>query len=314
MMQKSIDQIRLLIVCSKNSGKFAPFILDQAAALERAGVKLEFFGVEGKGWSGYLQNRKHLLNQIATFKPDLIHAHYGLSGLLANLQRKVPVVTTYHGSDINDKKVFRFSKLAILLSKHNIFVSKKNLEKAKLKNRFSLLPCGVDLDFFKPIPKKTAREKMGLPLKDKMVLFSGSFNNQVKNAYLAHQAIELLHAAYLIELRNYSREQVCWLMNAADACIMTSRTEGSPQFIKEAMACNCPVVSVEVGDVAEVMGDTDGCFIADYTPEDLAGKLELAVKRKKTMGGRQRLIELNLDNQIIATHLIQIYSNLIQKK
>lgn len=312
MMQKSIEQIRLLIVCSKNSGNFAPFILDQAVALEKAGVKLEFFGVEGKGWLGYLQNRKLLLKQMATFKPDLIHAHYGLSGLLANLQRKVPVVTTYHGSDINDRKVFWFSKLAMLFSKHNIFVSKKNLDKAKLKHRFSLLPCGVDLDFFKPIPKKTAREKMGLPLKDKMVLFSGSFNNPVKNAYLAHQVIELLHATYLIELRNYSREQVCWLMNAADACIMTSRSEGSPQFVKEAMACNCPVVSVDVGDVAEVMGDTDGCFIADYTPENLAEKMELALKRKKTMGGRQRLIDLMLSNNEVARNLIEIYNEVLK--
>lgn len=304
--------MKVLIVCSKNSGNFAPFILDQAAALEKAGVKLEFFGVEGKGWSGYLHNRKRLLNQIAVFKPDLIHAHYGLSGLLANLQRRVPVVTTYHGSDINDPRVYGFSKLAMILSKHNIFVSKKNMEKAKLKYRFSLLPCGVDLDFFKPMPKKTAREKMGLPLKDKMVLFSGSFNNPVKNAYLAHQAIELLHATYLIELRNYSREQVSWLMNAADACIMTSRSEGSPQFVKEAMACNCPVVSVDVGDVAEVMGDTDGCFIADYTPEDLAEKLELALKRKKTMGGRQRLIDLMLSNNEVARNLIEIYNEVLK--
>lgn len=154
---------------------------------------------------------------------------------------------------------------------------------------------------------------MSLPLKDKIILFSGSFNNPVKNAYLAHQAVELLHAAYLIELRNYTREQVCWLMNAVDACVMTSRSEGSPQFIKEAMACNSPVVSVDVGDVAEVMGDAGGCYIASYYPEDIADKLQQALKRKKIIEGRQRIIDLKLDNQHIAQQLFNIYRGILDK-
>lgn len=128
-----MDNIRLLIVCSKNSGNFAPFIVDQVEALKKTGVVPDFFGVEEKGWKGYLKSRKLLLTKIELFKPQLIHAHYGLSGLLANLQRKIPVVTTYHGSDINDSKVFWLSKLTMMLSKHNIFVSKKNLEKANFK-------------------------------------------------------------------------------------------------------------------------------------------------------------------------------------
>lgn len=307
-----MNKIRILIVCSRNSGKYAPFIVEQANALKNIGLVIDFFGVEGKGWRGYLKSRKLLMTKIKNYKPQLIHAHYGLSGLLANLQREVPVVTTYHGSDINDPKVFRFSKLAMMLSKHNIFVSKKNIEKANLNKKVTLLPCGVDLDFFKPMSKKIAREKLGFSLKDKIVLFSGSFNNPVKNASLAQQAVGLLNQTRLVELKNYSREDVCWLMNAVDACIMTSYSEGSPQFIKEAMACNCPIVSVNVGDVSEVMGNIEGCFITEYNPVDIADKLKHALKNDKLPDGRDRLYTLKLDNQYIAEQIQNIYCHLLE--
>jgi teichuronic acid biosynthesis glycosyltransferase TuaC len=304
--------MRLLIVCSKNSGRFAPFVEEQADSLRKQGVRLEFFGVEGKGWHGYLQNRKRLLSKIAIFNPHIIHAHYGLSGLLANTQRTIPVVTTYHGSDINQRKVFWISKIAMCLSKHNIFVSQKNLIKAGLKRKVSLIPCGVDIDFFKPYDKNLAREKMNLSLDGKYILFAGSFNNPVKNAYLAHKSIDIVKEATLVELKGYTREQVLWLMNAVDACLMTSHSEGSPQFIKEALACNCPVVSVNVGDVSEVLGDTIGCFVTERNPEDVAEKLNRAINRKKKIEGRERLLELKLDNQDIAKRIIKIYEDILK--
>ena len=149
--------MRILIINSKNSGRTAPFITDQVEALQSAGVICEYFSVEGKGIMGYLRNYRPMLHKIRTFRPDIIHAHYGLSGLLANLQRRVPVVTTYHGSDINNKKVLPFSKIAMQLSAWNIFVSKKNIAIAGIKKRFSLIPCGVDTELFQPMDKQTAQ-------------------------------------------------------------------------------------------------------------------------------------------------------------
>ena len=99
-----------MIVASKNSGRFVPFIVEQARALEYLGCEVEFFGLGGKGIKGYLKNLPAFKEKIKEFCPDVVHAHYGLSGLFANLQRKVPVVTTYHGSDINDRKVLPLSK------------------------------------------------------------------------------------------------------------------------------------------------------------------------------------------------------------
>jgi glycosyltransferase involved in cell wall biosynthesis len=312
-MKKMTSEIKLLIVCSKNSGKIAPFITEQADALQATGLRVDYYCVEGRGWRGYLKNRKKLLQKIAEFHPDIIHAHYGLSGLLANTQRRIPVVTTYHGSDINLPKVYPVSKLSMLFSAHNIFVSEKNLLKAGLKNKYSLIPCGVTFASFEAVDKAVAREKSGLSKNDKFVLFSSSFQNKVKNPELAIAAVKLLKDVTLLELKGYTREEVTQLMYAVDACLMTSHTEGSPQFIKEAMACGCPVVSVDVGDVADVMGDTAGCYLASYEADDVADKLQQAINFENRTNGRKRITGLQLDNDTIAKKLIEVYKDVIRK-
>jgi teichuronic acid biosynthesis glycosyltransferase TuaC len=177
--------MRILIVCSRNSGKIAPFIQEQGDGLSRLGVEVSYFPIEGKGLWGYLKNRKKLTQSIAEFLPDLIHAHYGLSGLLANTQRQIPVVTTYHGSDINDVRVFPFSRLNMILSVHNIFVSGKNRQKSNLTRKQSLIPSGVDIELFKPIEQNQARKFLNLDEDRKYILFAGAFANQVKNSSLA---------------------------------------------------------------------------------------------------------------------------------
>ncbi|MBP1664745.1 MAG: glycosyl transferase group 1, partial [Bacteroidetes bacterium] len=108
----------------------------------------------------------------------------GLSGLMANLQRKVPVITTYHGSDINNNAVFRFSKWSIRLSFFNIFVSLKNFEKANHKNNSTIIPCGIDTDLFSPSDKNQSRNKLSFTSDEKLVLFAGAFDNPVKNSSL----------------------------------------------------------------------------------------------------------------------------------
>ena len=166
--------MRILVVASYNKGRFAPFILEQAGALKTLGFEVVFFGLQGKGIGGYLSNLSAVKKQIKAFRPDVVHAHYGLSGLLANLQREVPVVVTYHGSDINDKKVLRYSKITMRLSAWNVFVSSQTLEIAKPKRKFSLIPCGIDLSDLQLTPKAEARQRMGLDETKKYILFAGS--------------------------------------------------------------------------------------------------------------------------------------------
>ncbi|MDD4969943.1 MAG: glycosyltransferase [Paludibacter sp.] len=307
--------MKILIVCSENSGQVSPFVLEQVSSLQWLGIEFEYFLIDRKGILGYLRKRKTLLKKIKIFQPDIIHAHYGLSGLLANLQRGIPVVTTYLGSDINYQKVLVFSRIAMILSAHNIFVSERNRLKSGFNNKQSLIPFGVMTDLFIPNNKRLAREELDMDQDKKFVLFAGAFENPVKNPELAHKAIGLLENVELLKTGGgFSREQIALLMNAVDVALMTSFTEGSPQFIKEAMACNCAIVSVPVGDVPEMIQGTEGCFIATYDPADVAEKLRMALEYGKRTEGRKRILELKLDSDSIARRILAVYQAILKEK
>ena len=304
--------MKILIVASFNKGFFAPFILEQSEALEKMGQTVHFFGIQGHGIWGYVRNYKGLKRIIQDYKPDVIHAHYGLSGLLATLQRRVPVVTTFHGSDINNPKVLPFSKIAMRLSAFTIFVSQKNVDIARPTKKFALLPCGVNSDNFTEVPIGEARLKLQLEDTKKYVLFAGSFSNRVKNPELAQKAIALLKNVELIELKGYSRADVNYLMHAVDVALMTSHTEGSPQFVKEVMACGCPLVSVDVGDVKEVTAGVEGCYIVSREAEEIAEKLQIALNFKGRTHGRERIMELGLENRKVAETIVAIYKKIVK--
>lgn len=299
--------MRVLVVASKNKGVFAPFIVEQTDALRKCGCEIEFFGIKGKSSIGYLGNLWALKRKIKEFHPSVIHAHYGLSGLFANLQRRVPVVTTYHGSDINDPKVLRFSKIAMQMSLWNIFVSRGILEKAKATKRTSLIPCGVTMEDCRLVDKVEARRTLRLLQDKKYVLFAGAFDNEVKNVSLARQSVSDLETE-LLELKGYSREEVNLLFCAVDVLLMTSFSEGSPQVIKEAMACGCPIVSVDVGDVKERLEGINGCYvIQSREPDELREKLQKAFLFEGRTEGRKHIIDEGLDNAVIARRIMEIY-------
>lgn len=298
--------MKVLIVCSGNSGSITPFVKEQGESLQCYGIDINYFLIKGRGITGYLKNLSILREEIKSQQYDLIHAHYGLSALLANLQRKVRVIATYHGSDLNNKRARIFSKLSICLSAKNIFVS-SNLAKIPKDSKPIIIPCGVDMEIFKPFEKSACREKMKLNLKKKYILFSSSFNISVKNYPLASEAIKLLNDKdiNLLELKDYSRGEVVVLMNAVDLCLMVSKSEGSPQFIKEAMACNCPIVSTDVGDVREMISNTEGCYICSYDLGDVAEKIKKALDFGKRTDGREKI--KHLDEKIIAQKIIGVY-------
>lgn len=308
--------MRILVVASFNKGHFAPFIVEQAESLKRQDCEVDFFGLQGKGLQGYLRNLPKLKRKIKAFNPDVIHAHYGLSGLLANLQRRVPVVTTYHGSDINDRRVLPFSKMAMRLSAWNVFVSRKTMEIAHPKNRFTLLPCGIDLTELQLTGKQEARRLMHLDEAKRYILFAGAFDNMVKNAPLAKEAMALLRdeQVQLLEMKGYSREQVTFLMCASDAFLMTSFTEGSPQVIKEAMACGCAIVSVDVGDVKERIQGVEGCYVSQSREaKELASLLQKAMLHEGKTKGRKKVIADGLDNRQVAARLMEVYDRICKK-
>ena len=319
--------MKILIIASDKGGHFAPFIEEQIAALQEIGVQVVRYAVTGKGILGYLHELPALKRMIHAEQPDIVHAHFGLSGLLANLQRRVPVVTTYHGSDINLPKVLRLSKIAMRLSAWNIFVSQRNMDIAsrlspfasRLKKRSTLIPCGINLTDDQLTSREAARKALGIGLDEKIILFAGAFDNAVKDAPLARQTVELASSLsplasrpVLQELRGFSRAEVnCW-MCAANALLMTSKTEGSPQVVKEAMACGCPIVSVDVGDVAERTEGVEGCYVVPTRdPQDIAAALQKAIAYEGKTNGREKIIEMGLSNEQVAKLLVKIYQDIL---
>lgn len=320
--------MKILIVASYNKNRYAPFIVEQAEALRQAGCEIDWFGLQGKGFLGYLKAIPLLRAKIHGFKPDIIHAHYGLSCLLANLAtRRVPVVSTYHGSDINVASVRPFSKIAMWLSAWNIFVSKRNMALAGAVEckKSSLIPCGINL----PMPWSELQDQKAeqltlnqwvetiMPKGKKYVLFAGAFDNAVKDPELAKQVMNELAnigvKADLIELKGYTRDQVNALMYNCDAFLMTSKTEGSPQVIKEAMACGCPIVSVDVGDVKERTERLDGCYVVkSREPKEIADAMEQALIFDGRTKGCEKILESELSNEQIAKRIINIFNEILK--
>ncbi len=308
--------MKILIVANYNTGKFTSIITEQVDSIRQLGIEVDYFGVKGKGIIGYLSNLSHLKTKILEFRPDLIHAHYGLCGLLANLQRKVPVITTYHGSDIHASKLnLFFSKLSIWLSVYNIFVSEWLLKQSGYNGKKKcIISCGIDLNTFYSINRSVSRQALGWDTKGIYVLFSGAFNNKVKNTPLAKAVVESIKGAQLIEMRGFSRDQVNLAMNAADCLLVTSFREGGPLVNKEAMACGTPVVAVRVGDVEETMAGIDGCYVTSHNINNLANGLKKALLFKGKTNGRQRIIELGLPMEQVAKKIVYIYNFVLKKR
>ncbi len=304
--------MRVLTVTTGNILPISAFITDHIEKLEDRSIATDCFMVKGKGISGYLKNLSLLKNKIQSFQPDLIHAHYGLSGLLSTLQNEVPVVTTFHGSDINLSKIRPFSYLAHIRSDASIFVSRDLAAKIWAK-KYHYIPCGVDFELFKPLSRSEAREYFGMEPDKKYILFSSYFDNGVKNYSLAEESIGLLEDpdVHVLELKGYDRKEVALLMNAVNLCLMTSKSEGSPQFIKEAMACGTPVVSTDVGDVREMIEHTDGCYVCDSIPNNIAKSMKDAFEFTGRTNGREDI--RNMDSETITDQIIEVYNTILRR-
>ena len=164
--------------------------------------------------------------------------------------------------------------------------------------------------------KVPAFKNIALRIQYLRVLLIGGSNNLVsKNRFVRFFSALEGSRAVLVELRGYSRAEVNLLMCAADCLLLTSKREGSPQVIKEAMACGCPIVSVDVGDVAERTAGIDGCFIAQTRdPQEIAGLLKKALQFKGKTQGRQRIIDEGLSNKQIAQSLLHLYNGSINDR
>lgn len=326
--------MKVLFVVSGNNAYYdvAPFIRSQGDSLAQEGAEVTYFPILGKGLFNYVKNILPLRKHLKQHPVDVIHAHYSLCGWVAvwaSLGR-IPVVLSYMGDDLFGshtdlhKRSF-VSWVLVLLGKTVqpflqaiICKSPQMVEAVSRKNICHLVPNGVRLEQFK-LYDKGLRKELGLEKDKKYVLFLGDPSDSNKNVALVEAALDILSRPDVELLIRYkvSHDMVVKYLNAADVFALCSFSEGSPNVVKEAMACNCPVVVTKAGDAAWVVGDTPGCYASPtWESEDFAKKLRLALQYAEKHGrtkGRERLLALGLDAKSIAGKVIAIYSK-IQRK
>ncbi|HON97095.1 MAG TPA: glycosyltransferase [Bacteroidales bacterium] len=288
----------------------------QADSLNNKRIELKIVSIIGKGVWGYLKNIPQLRKQIMAFNPDIIHSHYFFCGIIAALaSRKIPIVVSLMGSDTHQSKIMK-----LIIKLFSDYKWTKTLVKSEdMKIRLGLINAvvlsnGVDLNLFHPLDKKECRQKLGWDLDNKYVLFASNPDRKEKNFGLAQATIDKIKINF-VELKiiyNIDHSQMPVYLNAADVLLLTSKWEGSPNIVKEAMACNIPVVATKVGDIEYLFGNTEGYYYTDPDPDKLAEKINYVLNNDIKPNGRQRIIDLKLDSESIADKLIQLYQEVIQ--
>lgn len=298
------------------------------AVVERGvSVRVRFVNARRTRWA-YARSALRIV--LLNFEPrqyDLLHAQSGYAGALALLQFRIPVLISFMGScDLlhesgKDGRVALKSRIAAAVSRqlarssdHTITMTSE-MERAlpaSARPRNWVLPHGVDRSLFRPIPRAVARARLGWGSDERVVLFVGHTEN--KRFDLALAAVDIARSErpdlQLKRLAHGPQRDVPVWMNAADVLIVTSNVEGSPNMVKEAMACGLPIVSVDVGDVRNVIAGTRNCHITERDPRMLAAALlEVLGAAPERSDGRMRSEHLAL--AVIADRLVSIYRETI---
>jgi teichuronic acid biosynthesis glycosyltransferase TuaC len=291
------------------------FVKEQVVSLQREGVDVDVLHIDTKRtkwlypWGFVL-----LLKQVLTHHYDLVHAHYVFAGVTARSQFRYPVVLTHHGAETWASWHAPLCRWMSLLVDRTIVVSEQTKAAIGMDSAV-VIPCGVDFELFQPRDQRWSRDKLGLPEDKKLVLFVGRYMEREKRFDIAQDAVDRLKAGgvdvELIVVCKEPYERVPLFMNACDVLLLPSEHEGSPQVVKEAMACNLPVVSVDVGDVPEILAGVEGCYVCHRDPVSIAEKVKLILEQPSRMNGREKTQRYELSS--IAKRIIQVYEETLAK-
>ena len=310
--------MKVLFVASGNKavGSVSAFVQSQFDSLANAGLDMVMFPVVGRGVKGYLKRLFALRHLIREERPDIVHAHYSACGYLASLASlglKNKVVVSLLGSFPREtKKLKRVRRCVDKIWDATIVKSERT--RRQLDRRLPVIPNGVNMEMFALVDQDEARKKVSFEAGKKYVIFVSNPARPEKCYPLAQKAVEALSDSnvVLVPVYNKSHDEVVAYMCAADVLLMTSSSEGSPNVIKEAMACNCPIVVTDVGDVHERLDGLDGCYVANTREAgELAALLSEALQFGKRTEGRKALLSQGLTTEMIAQRIISIYNELL---
>jgi glycosyltransferase involved in cell wall biosynthesis len=311
------------------------FVQEQVKGLCAVGLDVRVLFVDRRrdGPATYYRLRSKVRDAVTEFQPDVIHVMYGgvMAEQIIRHNHACPIVVTFRGSDLLGENLSGWKRK--IISHYGVRCSRWAAKKADgvvvvarhlmgalngavPSQRLRVIPSGIDLSRFKPIDPIECKQKLGWSAEIFHVVFASSSGDPVKRPWLAKAAVE--HAKRLgcpaeihVVTGIPTTEMPVWL-NAGDALLLTSLHEGSPNIIKEALACGLPVVSVDVGDVAEQLESQEGCHLSPADPEALAAKLHLVWQRGKRLDSWTRREDVSVLS--VAQKLKQLYEELISPK
>ncbi len=315
----------MLMITSEWPSKEFPyagkFVFDQAESLRKEGIDLDIYFFRGnKNPFIYIKHFVKVWKICRKKSYNLIHCQFGQSGLMT-LLLNLPLVVTFRGTDLNGyknssgiepikSKVLRLiSKIVAYKATQVIVVSKKLAEKLPKNIKYIILPSGIDMNLFKPLNKLECREKLNLPLDEKIIFFPSDPDRVVKRFELANNVFlryqETNYQSVLMTASNIPNSEMVYYYNASDVVLFTSSNEGSPNVIKEAMACNVPILTVDVGDVSEYVELAKGNVISKNDLDSLADNLKKMLKSGLLVSSRSIVEKYSRD--FITHQLIEIY-------
>jgi len=306
---------------------FGSFVRSQALALERAGIEVKLLILRGRFRKLIYPKGIFLLRKrLAAEEIDLVHAHYGYVGMVARTQFKVPLVVTYHGDDllgtINEHgKTTPLSKVAAAAGRvlgkvaDAVIVQSRQMAEQFKSDNVHIIPHEVDLGVFRPEERNRAMAMLELDPRKKYLLFAANPQIPVKRFPLAKQVAERLQrrdpAVELLVVYKEPQSKLALYMSACDALVFPSYQEGSPNIVKQAMACGLPVVATDVGDVREIIGSTPGCYVCSPTVDDFVVSLERVLDARPRTNGREQI--RHLDGPNTARRVISVYEQTLKR-
>lgn len=306
---------------------YGSFVQAQMESLRPLGVEYDVLFIRGREsrWN-YFRGVRELRKRLCQKRYDLIHAHFGLSGWVARFQLRAPVVVSFMGDDVlgRFKRNGRISLYGRFLQASSFvlarLVSGVIVKSQPMKSKLRLpsarvIPNGVDLSLFSPADCSEAKRALGLDEKKQYVLFPYNPLEERKRFDLIEVAVELAreHAPELeiLHARGVPRDQMPVYMNAAEMLVLASLAEGSPNAVKEAMAVNLPVITVDVGDAAELIGPTEGCYLVPRDAGAIAEKIVQVCRDGKRTRGREWIEQLSIENA--ARQVLEVYAEVAAK-
>jgi teichuronic acid biosynthesis glycosyltransferase TuaC len=302
---------------------YGSFIASQARSLAQAGVGVDVIYIRGfRGLRGYVQALRDVPRIAGRRRYDVTHVHYGHTAVASLGLRGGPLVTSFCGEDLlgapRDRGISLKSRIEVAgfrqVARRATLTITKSAEMERslpssLRPRNHVLPNGVDLEFFSPRPRGEARAELGWDADEPVILFLGNPDDPRKNVALAREAAALVAervpGARLHVVWGVSPDRVPILMNAADCLFFPSKSEGSPNAVKEAMACALPIVATPVGDVPERLEGVESCHVCAPTPAAFAAAAVEALACDRAPAARVAVEALDIGS--VADRLIQIY-------